>query len=271
MTVISRWATLAFVFLLLTVPVAAKDIPPVKPWPQLSSDLPVDRDVRFGTLANGMRYAIRRNTSPKGALSVRLRMDVGSLMERDNEQGIAHMLEHMAFRGSKNVADGDVVRKLQSLGLTFGADTNAFTQATQTVFMFDMPKNDAASIDTSILLMREIAGNLNIDQSALDTERNVVLAEARLRDVPGQHLEKSNLSFLYGDRAASALMPIGLQDIIAHANAKLVRDFYDAWYRPERATLVIVGDIDPDQIEAKIKASFSGWTARAPSSRRSLP
>jgi zinc protease len=264
MTVISRWATLAFVFLLLTVPVAAKDIPPVKPWPQLSSDLPVDRDVRFGTLANGMRYAIRRNTSPKGALSVRLRMDVGSLMERDNEQGIAHMLEHMAFRGSKNVADGDVVRKLQSLGLTFGADTNAFTQATQTVFMFDMPKNDAASIDTSILLMREIAGNLNIDQSALDTERNVVLAEARLRDVPGQHLEKSNLSFLYGDRAASALMPIGLQDIIAHANAKLVRDFYDAWYRPERATLVIVGDIDPDQIEAKIKASFSGWTARAP-------
>jgi len=264
MTKIARWASLAFVFLLLAVPAAAKDVAPVKPWPQLSSDLPADRDIRFGTLPNGMRYAIRRNTSPKGALSVRLRMDVGSLMERDNEQGIAHMLEHMAFRGSKNVADGDVVRKLQSLGLTFGADTNAYTTATQTVFMFDMPKNDAASIDTSILLMREIAGNLNIDQSALDTERNVVLAEAHLHDVPGQHLEKSNLAFLYGDRAASGLMPIGLEDIIAHADAKLVRNFYDAWYRPERGTLVIVGDIDPDQIEARIRASFSDWTARAP-------
>jgi zinc protease len=261
---IVRRASLALAFLLFVLPAAAKDTAPVTPWPQLASDLPADPDVRFGTLANGMRYAIRRNTLPKGALSVRLRMDVGSLMERDDEQGIAHMLEHMAFRGSQRVADGDVVRKLQSLGLTFGADTNAYTQATQTVYMFDMPKNDATSVDTSLMLMREIAGNLNIEQAALDTERNVVLAEAHMHDVPIQHLQKSELGFLYGPRAASALMPIGLEDIIAHANAKLVRGFYDAWYRPERATLVVVGDIDPQQIEAKIKASFSDWEARAP-------
>src|SRR5579864_1087730 len=264
MTFLSRWTSLVLVLLVLAVPAAAKDTPPIAPWPQLASDLSPDPDVRFGTLPNGMRYAIRRNTSPKGALSVRLRMAVGSLMERDNEQGIAHMLEHMAFRGSEHVADGDVVRKLQSLGLTFGADTNAFTQATQTVYMFDMPKNDAASIDTSIMLMREIAGNLTIAQSALDTERNVVLAEARLRDVPAAHLQKSDFAFLYGDRAASALTPIGLEDIIARADARLVRDFYDAWYRPERATLVIVGDVDPKMIEDKIKASFSDWTAHAP-------
>ena len=264
MTFLSRWTSLVLVLLALAVPAAAKDTPPIAPWPQLASDLPADPDVRFGTLPNGMRYAIRRNTSPKGAVSVRLRMGVGSLMERDNEQGIAHMLEHMAFRGSEHVADGDVVRKLQSLGLTFGADTNAFTQATQTVYMFDMPKNDAASIDTSITLMREIAGNLTIAQSALDTERNVVLAEARLRDVPAAHLQKANFAFLYGDRAASALTPIGLEEIIARANSKLVRDFYEAWYRPERATLVIVGDIDPEKIEAKIKASFSDWRAHAP-------
>jgi len=264
MTFLSRWTSLVLVLLVLAVPAAAKDTPPIAPWPQLSSDLPADPDVRFGTLPNGMRYAIRRNTSPKGAVSVRLRMAVGSLMERDNEHGIAHMLEHMAFRGSEHVADGDVVRKLQSLGLTFGADTNAFTQATQTVYMFDMPKNDSASIDTSIMLMREIAGNLTIAQSSLDTERNVVLAEARLRDVPVAHLQKSDFAFLYGDRAASALTPIGLEDIIARANSKLVRDFYEAWYRPERATLVIVGDVDPEKIEAKIKASFSDWEARAP-------
>jgi zinc protease len=260
-----RTAFVLLALLVIAVPVAAKDTPPIAPWPQLASDLPADPDVRFGTLPNGMRYAIRRNTSPNGAVSVRLRMAVGSLMERDNEQGIAHMLEHMAFRGSEHVADGDVVRKLQSLGLTFGADTNAFTQATQTVYMFDMPKNDAASIDTSIMLMREIAGNLTIAQSALDTERNVVLAEARLRDVPAAHLQKSDFAFLYGERAASALTPIGLEEIIARADSRLVRDFYDAWYRPERATLVIVGDVDPEKIEAKIKASFSDWSARAPS------
>ncbi len=260
----SRWVSVAFALLLLAIPAAARDTPPVTPWPQLTSDLPADPDVRFGTLPNGMRYAIRKNNLPKGAVSVRLRMDVGSLMERDNEQGIAHVLEHMAFRGSTNVADGDVVRKLQDLGLTFGADTNAFTAATQTVFMFDMPKNDATSIDTSIMLMREIAANLTISQSALDTERNVVLAEAHLRDVPAAHLQKADLGFLYGARAASALTPIGLEDVVAHASSKLIRDFYEAWYRPERATLIIVGDVDPGQIEAKIRAAFSDWRARAP-------
>src|SRR6476646_1998297 len=107
MTFLSRWTSLVRVLLVLAVPAAAKDTPPIAPWPQLASDLPADPDVRFGTLSNGMRYAIRRNTSPKGAVSVRLRMAVGSLMERDDEQGIAHMLEHMAFRGSEHVADGD--------------------------------------------------------------------------------------------------------------------------------------------------------------------
>ena len=234
------------------------------PWPQAGSDLPADPSVRFGTLPNGMRYAIKRNTTPTGGVSLRFRIDAGSLMERDDEQGIAHMLEHMAFRGSAHVADGDTVKMLQSLGLTFGADTNAFTHATQTVYSFDMPKNDAASVDTALMLMREIAGELNITQAALDTERNVVLAEAHLRDVPISHLRKSDLAFLYGDRPAAALTPIGLDDIIAHATPKLIRDFYEAWYRPERATLIIVGDIDPAELEAKIKARFANWRAKAP-------
>ncbi|MBS0472965.1 MAG: insulinase family protein [Proteobacteria bacterium] len=250
--------------LLLLVAAAPPTVKSSAPWPQVGSDLPVDKSVVFGTLPNGMRYAIKHNDTPKGAVSLRFRFDVGSLMERDNEQGIAHVLEHMAFRGSKHVADGDTVRILQSLGLAFGADTNAFTAATQTVYSFDMPKNDEASIDTALMLMREIAGNLNISQAALDTERNVVLAEARLRDVPVAHLRKSDWAFLYGDRAASALLPIGLEKVVANANAKLVRDFYEAWYRPERATMIIVGDIDPKAVEAKLKAKFSDWRAKAP-------
>ncbi|MEI9996416.1 MAG: insulinase family protein [Rhizomicrobium sp.] len=263
MTWLSRQALAALAALFLLAP-AAQAVVRATPWPQSHSDLPADPAVRFGTLPNGMRYAIKRNTTPAGAVSVRFRIAAGSLMERDDEQGIAHMLEHMAFRGSVHVADGDTVKKLQSLGLAFGADTNAFTAATQTVYSFDMPKNDAESIDTALMLMREIAGELNIRQEALDTERNVVLAEAHLRDVPVSHLVKSGYAFLYGDRTAAALTPIGREDVIAHATPELVRGFYQAWYRPERATLLIVGDVDPAQVEAKIKTRFSNWRAKAP-------
>ncbi len=261
MTLLSRWLLAAATALVFTA--APASAAPVQ-WPQAHSDLPVDAAIRFGTLPNGMRYAIKRNPTPVGGVSLRFRINAGSLMERDSEQGIAHMLEHMAFRGSQHVADGDMVRTLQGLGLTFGADTNAFTAASQTVYSFDMPKNDAASIDTALTLLREIAGRLNIAKAALDTERNVVLAEARLRDVPAVRAVQSNNAFLYGGRAAAALTPIGLQDIIAHATPELVRGFYEAWYRPERATLIIVGDVDPAAVEAKIKADFADWRAKAP-------
>ena len=264
MTFLPRWMLAAFAALFLATAPALSDTLPSQPWPQVASDLPADSSVRFGTLPNGMRYAIKRNATPTGAVSLRFRIGAGSLMERDNEQGIAHVLEHMAFRGSAHVPDGDMVKKLQSLGLTFGADTNAFTAPTQTVYSFDMPKNDAASLDTALTLMREIASELTLSQAALDTERNVVLAEARLRDVPVQRLQTSDWAFLYGNRAAAALQPIGKDAIVAHANAALLRGFYEAWYRPERATLMIVGDVDPDEIEAKIKAAFSNWHDRAP-------
>ncbi len=264
MKFLARWLAAASVVLCLAVIAPALAAKPSQPWPQAGSDLPADPSVVFGTLPNGMRYSIKHNASPKGALSVRFRIDAGSLMERDDEQGIAHVLEHMAFRGSQHVADGDTVKLLQSLGLTFGADTNAFTAATQTVYSFDMPKSDAPSVDTALMLMREIAGNLNITKEALDTERNVVLAELRLRDIPLTHLRTDDYVYLYGDRAAHALTPIGLEKVVANATPKLVRGFYESWYRPERGTLMIVGDIDPKEIEAKIKAKFSDWKARAP-------
>ena len=269
MPLLSRRLLAACAALLFLAIPAAWATPPSQPWPQLTSDLPADPSVVFGTLPNGMRYAIKRNATPHGAMSVRFRIDAGSLMERDDEEGIAHVLEHMAFRGSAHVADGDMIKKLQSLGLSFGADTNAFTAASQTVYSFDMPKNDEASVDTALLLMREIGSELTIAQSALDTERNVVLAEAHLRDVPAAHLQKANLAFLYGDRVSQALRPIGSEDVVKHATAALVRGFYEAWYRPERATLIVVGDIDPALIEAKIKARFSDWQAMAPA--RAVP
>src|SRR5665213_3060695 len=127
---------------------AAPAEPRAAAWPQAVSDVPTDPNVRFGVLPNGMRYAIQRNASPTGQVALRLRFDVGSLMEADNEQGIAHFLEHMAVEGSKHVPEGEMIKILQRHGLAFGADTNAQTGWTQTLYQLDLPTNDANTIGT---------------------------------------------------------------------------------------------------------------------------
>nr|QQZ51655.1 insulinase family protein [Phenylobacterium glaciei] len=126
-----------------------------------------------------MRYAIRKQSIPAGQAALRLRFDAGSLQETDAQAGLAHFLEHMAFNGSKNVPEGDMVKILERLGLAFGADTNASTDLDETVYKLDLPRTDAETLDTSLMLLREAAGNLTIDQAAVDRERGVVLSEER--------------------------------------------------------------------------------------------
>ena len=134
-----------------------------------------------------MRYAIMRNATPTGQASVRLRFDAGSIMERDDQQGLAHFLEHMAFNGSKKVPEGEMVKILERHGLSFGADTNASTSFDETVYQLDLPKTDDDTVDTSLMLMREAASELLIAQDAMDRERGVVLSEERTRDTPQLH------------------------------------------------------------------------------------
>src|SRR6201996_7775007 len=153
-------------------------------WPQAASDLKPDPLIRFGRLPNGMRYALMHNATPSGQASFRLRFDAGSLMERDDQEGLAHFLEHMAFNGSTHVPTGEMVKILERLGLAFGADTNASTDWTETIYKFDLPKADSESLDTGLMLMREIASELKIPQTAIMTERGVVLSEERVRDDP---------------------------------------------------------------------------------------
>jgi zinc protease len=255
-------ALLSCVFFLGGAPALAEAVLPV--WPQAHSDLAPDPAVRFGVLANGMRYAIMRNATPAGQTSLRLRVGSGSLEESDAEQGLAHVLEHMAFRGSTNVPNGDMIKILQRKGLAFGPDTNAETEWTQTVYMLDLPHTDADTLDTGLMLMRETAGNLLIDSKALATERGVVLSEERLRDTPDYRAEKAQLElFLHGQLAARRF-PIGQVDVVKNAPASLVRQFYEANYRPDRTTLIAVGDFDPDVVEAKIKALFADWKPVGP-------
>ncbi|HEY0436626.1 MAG TPA: pitrilysin family protein, partial [Phenylobacterium sp.] len=245
---------------------AAPAMPKLAPgqWPQAKSDVAPDPDIRFGALPNGMRYAIKRQTIPAHEAAVRLRFDAGSLMETDAQQGLAHVLEHMAFNGSKGVPEGEMVKILERHGLAFGADTNAQTEFSQTIYKLDLPKTDDDTVDTALRLMRETASELTISQDALDRERGVVLSEERSSDNPSFRVFKGRLGFqLPGQRMAERI-PIGKVDVIQHAPASLVADFYHRYYRPERATLVVVGDFDPADMEARIKARFGDWKAVGP-------
>ena len=225
-------------------------------WPK--SDIPPDPAVIFGTLPNGMRYAIMQNATPAGSVSVRFRIGAGSMQESDSQHGLAHFLEHMAFRGSAHVADGEISKSLQRLGLRFGADTNASTEQDQTVYQFDLPKSEDESVDTALAFCREIGSNLTLSPAAAKTEAGVVLSELELRDGPSARAREAELNFALRDAHATAL-PIGDPATIAKADVGELRKFYQAYYRPERATLVIVGDIDPRRMEQKIKDRFSDW------------
>ena len=245
---------------LLTAPAMA-DAPLKQPghWAQDYTARKADPAVLFGTLPNGMRYAIMRNTTPADGVAMRLRIGSGSMMERDEEQGLAHYLEHMAFRGSQHVADGEVVHMLERQGLRFGADTNAFTAHEQTVYMFTFPKADASAIDTGMTLLREIGGRLNIAPAAVEAERGVILSEERLRDGPANQAQKADAANSLAGTRAVARWPIGLVETIKAATPERIRRFYEANYRPDNATLIIVGNIDPAKIEAEIKARFADW------------
>jgi zinc protease len=230
-------------------------------WAQDYTGRQADPSVRFGTLPNGLRYAIMHNTTPSDGVSMRMRIGSGSLEERDDEQGLAHLLEHMAFRGSANVPDGEVVHMLERQGLQFGPDTNAFTSQDETVYMFNFPKADATALDTGLKLFREIGERLNLAQNLMDTEKGVVLSEERLRDTPQYRTVKANIGTMLDGTRAPTRWPIGQVDTIKAATHDRLERFYRANYRPDNATIVIVGNIDPAAVEAQIKARFSDWKA----------
>jgi zinc protease len=233
-------------------------------WPQARSDVRADPDTRFGSLPNGMRYAIHRQAIPPGQAALRLRFDAGSLMETDAQAGLAHFLEHMAFNGSKAVPEGEMVKILERHGLAFGADTNASTNFDETVYKLDLPKTDDDTVDTSLKLLREVASELTIAPDAVDRERGVVLSEERASDSPAYHVFKERLGFQLPGQRMPTRHPIGKVEVLQKAPASLIVDFYHHYYRPERATLVVVGDFDPTAMEAKIKAKFGDWKAAGP-------
>lgn len=233
-------------------------------WPQATSDIPPEPDARFGVLANGMRYILMHNANPAHVTSLRLRIGAGSLSETDDQRGLAHFLEHMAFKGSTHVPSGDMVKLLQRHGLAFGADTNAFTTYDQTFYQLDLPESDDETLDLGLMLFRETASELTLDPKAMDPERGVIMSEERQRNTPAYEVGQKSLAFLLKGQPVPTRSPIGDAQVIRTATAQRLRDFYTANYRPEKTTLIAVGQFDLDEMEAKVRARFSDWRPKGP-------
>lgn len=241
----------------------AATVQPSQPWPQAASDLPADPDVRTGTLPNGMRYAIMKNATPPGQASLRLRIDAGSLMEKDDQRGLAHFTEHMAFNGTTNIPKNDLISILERLGLAFGADLNAATGFDQTFYQLELPRTNDETVDTALHVMREQVSEATMDPKAIDDERGVIAGEERLRNAPGLRVAQKQMAILAKGQKLATRFPIGDLKIIDTAPRERFVDFYDSYYRPSRATMIAVGDFDVDLIETKIRKTFADWQPRA--------
>lgn len=251
-------------FLLAATPLTASE--PVRvddtSWAFETSDVPMDEGFRVGRLANGMRYVLRHNDTPAGTVVVRMDVNAGSLDEAPKERGFAHFLEHMAFNGSHRVPEGQMVPLLERAGLAFGSDTNASTNFTRTVYKLDLPRADRELLDTALMLMRETASNLTIAQDAVARERGVVLAEMRDRDSPALRSTVDGMAFFYPGALYTQRLPIGTTETLEAATAASLRAFYEREYVPAHTTLVVVGDIDVDAVEADIRRRFGDWQPR---------
>jgi len=250
---------IAIALVAVSAPALAAAAPMTNGWGVKLTDVTPDPSIRYGTLPNGMKYAIMQNATPKGTASVRLQFAFGSIAESDKERGLAHFIEHMAFNGSTHVPEGDMVKMLEREGLAFGPDTNAVTGFDTTTYMLDLPKTDAEHIDTAMFLFREVASELKFDPAAVDRERGVILGEERSRDNFQYHEIVDLLGFEEPGTPYPNRLPIGVDPVLKSASADTIRDLYRRYYRPENATLVFVGDADPAVIEAKIRKVFGDW------------
>ena len=228
----------------------------------LDSKVPDDPRITVGTLPNGLRYYIRRNQAPRNRAELRLVVKAGSVLEDDDQRGLAHMVEHMAFNGTTNFPGQRIVAFMQAIGMRFGAHVNAHTSFDETVYQLQIPTDNAAVIDRSFSVLEDWARNVTFDPDEIDEERGVVLeewrlglgAEARIRDAQLPLLLKGSR---YADR-----MPIGTPEVLRSFQIERLKKFYTDWYRPDLMAVIAVGDFDPAAIEALIKARFSAIPAR---------
>jgi len=238
--------------------------PADQPWPPVADGLVPDPAITFGTLDNGMRYALMPSSRPTREAFVQFYVDFGSLDETEDARGAAHFIEHMAFNGSKNIPEDALVGILQRLGLAFGADANAYTGFDRTVYTLDLPDTRDEVVDAALDIIREIAGNLLFEPGAVDRERGIIQSERRARFSPNAEAGEKELNFLLDGTLLPQRLPIGTVQVVDTISADHLKALYHAAYRPDNVLLVVTGDLDMAQIAKKIADRFAGWTAVGP-------
>lgn len=223
----------------------------------LNEKLTLDPLIRYGKLDNGFTYYIRHNAEPEKRVEFRLAVNAGSICENDDQQGLAHLCEHMCFNGTEHFDKSEIINFIESTGVKFGQHLNAYTSFDETVYMLQMPADREGLIDSTFLVLEDWAHNVTLSTEEIDKERGVVIEEWRLGLGANERMRNEYFPILlYGSKYAERL-PIGKKEIIETFNPELIRDFYNDWYRPDLQAIVIVGDIDPIEIEKKIKEHFS--------------
>lgn len=223
---------------------------------RLDAKLPIDPAVRIGTLPNGLTYYVRRNAKPEQRAELRLVVNAGSILEDDDQRGLAHFLEHMAFNGTKNFAKNDIVKYLESIGVRFGADLNASTSFDETIYILPVPTDSAGILEKSFRFLGDVANGILFDSADVVAERGVVLSEWRTGLGAGERIRDKQFPVIFqGSRYADRL-PIGLPTTIETANPAPLRRFWRDWYRPDLMAVIAVGDVDPARLEALIKSTF---------------
>lgn len=233
-------------------------------WPHEESELKPDPSVIYGRLPNGFRYVLMENHEPKDRVNIRLNVQAGSMQEEDKEEGLAHYLEHMLFCGSTHFNPGELVKYFQDMGMQFGPDANAHTGFYETVYDILLPDGKKESLDKGLLIAEDFAGGALLLDSEVERERKIVIAEKRSRDSSSYRTFMSAMKFKFPDAAVSRRFPIGETEVLEKMTGKKLRDFYQAWYRPENIVLVIVGDFDSKTAISLIGEKFSAFSPKSP-------
>jgi zinc protease len=249
---------------------AAPETPP--PAFAANDKLPFDPAVTTGTLPNGLRYYIRRNGRPEQRVLMQLAVKAGSIDEADDQQGLAHFLEHMAFNGTRHFKAGELIATLESTGARMGPHVNAYTSFDETVYMFELPTNREGVVEKGLQALSDFGGGMLLTPAEIDKERGVVIEEWRGGLGAGSRLRDQQIPVLYYQSKYADRLPIGKPDILKSFTPDRLRAFYTKWYRPDRMAVVVVGDVDPPKMEALIRTEF-GTIAKpsAPAPARTYP
>ncbi|MES1197760.1 MAG: insulinase family protein [Chitinophagaceae bacterium] len=225
---------------------------------KLTDPIPVDASVKVGKLANGLTYYIRQNKKPEHKVELRLAVNAGSILEDNDEQGLAHFTEHMGFNGSKHFKKNELVSFLQKIGVQFGADLNAYTGFDETVYILPVPLDDTSNLRKGLTVLQDWATGLTFDKKEIDAERGVVLEESRLGKGADDRMFRKIYPIQYAGSKYADRLPIGKDSILEKASYDVVKRFYKDYYRPNLQAVIIVGDIDVAKAEKLVKEFFGG-------------